>query len=226
MSIHLSARLQAVADLVPLGARIIDVGTDHAMLPVWLTQTERITHAWASDLRPGPLQSAKRLITDTDTSHHIRLRLTDGLHGFCSEDGDTIIIAGMGGETMVSILSAATWTKFDTLLILEPQSKQSLLRNWLIRNGYRISHESLVKDTGRIYPILVAQGGKSDEYSRLELHTGHLCHIIADPLFGEYLDLLISRTKTAAPYDAQARLLLQDLEQTKERITYDRTRDI
>lgn len=189
------------------------------MLPVWLTQTERIAHAWASDLRAGPLQSAGRLIADTKTAHSIQLRLTDGLQGFDSGDGDTVIIAGMGGETMVSILRVAPWTKTNKRLILEPQSKQSVLRGWLIENGYQIIHESLVKDAGRIYPILVAQGGKSRNYSPLELHTGRLELITADPLFGEYLDLLISRAKTAAPYDAKANSLLRDFEQLKERIS-------
>lgn len=215
MSIHLSNRLQAVADAVPAGSRIIDVGTDHAMIPVWLIQTERVLHAWASDIRRGPLQSAGHLISETNTGHSIDLRMTDGLQGFCAEDGDTIILAGMGGETMVSILSGAPWTKNGSLLILEPQSKQAVLRRWLTDNEYIITRESLVKDAGRIYPILLVSGGTPKPYSEAELHTGRYEAISKDSLFGEYLDILIKRTAAAAPYDEYSRKLLSDLENMK-----------
>lgn len=219
MSIHLSHRLQALADAVPEGARVIDVGTDHAMLPVWLAQTGRSTHIWASDIRVGPLQSARRLIEETDTCHMIQTRLTNGLQGFGPEDGDTVIIAGMGGETMVSILSDAAWTKNGTLLILEPQSKQSLLRRWLLENGFSIFHEILVKDAGRIYPILLAKNGSPEPHTGAELLTGRFECISNDPLFKEYLTILIRRASSAAPYDNGAKQLLEELVAMKERLS-------
>lgn len=218
MSIHLSRRLQALADAVPYGARVIDVGTDHAMIPVWLAQTGRAAHVWASDIRPGPLESARRLICETDTESMVELRLTDGLQGFGPDDGNTVIIAGMGGETMVSILSAAPWTQRDTLLILEPQSKQALLRSWLTRNDYNIVREYLVKDAGRLYPVLVAQGGAPVEHTLAELHTGRISLIGQDPLLVEYLEGLIRRTASAAPYAPEAKELLAALEELKERL--------
>ncbi len=66
-TITLSPRLAAVAKSVPAGARLIDVGTDHAMLPVYLAQTGRIAHAFASDIRPGPLTAARALVAKTGT---------------------------------------------------------------------------------------------------------------------------------------------------------------
>lgn len=217
MSIHLSRRLQAVANLVPENARVIDVGTDHAMIPVWLAQTGRSEHIWASDIRVGPLQSAQRLINETDTGDIIQTRLTDGLQGFGPGDADTVIIAGMGGETMVSILSSAPWTKDGIRLILEPQSKQELLRGWLLENGFSILSETLVKDAGRIYPILVAKEGIAQSLTRAELLTGKFEYIAADPLFDEYLNVLIRRVSSAAPYDADAEMLLGELLIMKER---------
>jgi tRNA (adenine22-N1)-methyltransferase len=218
MSIHLSARLAAVAAYVPAGARLIDVGTDHGQLPVWLVQTGRVPHAWASDVRPGPLESAARLVAETETGNKIHLRRTDGLQGFGPADGDTITIAGMGGETMVSILSAAPWTKKDTLLILEPQSKQAVLRHWLCENGYAVQTEALVQDAGRIYPILQVRGGAVPDYALAELHTGLYSQIAREPLFAPYLEQLIARARSAAPYDAQAQELLVELERMKERL--------
>jgi tRNA (adenine22-N1)-methyltransferase len=207
-----------VASYVPQNACVIDVGTDHAQLPVWLVQTRRVIHAWACDVRPGPLESAARLVEETETGDKIHLRCTDGLQGFGPSDGDTITIAGMGGETMVSILSAAPWTKTDTLLILAPQSKQAVLRRWLWENGYAVQTEALVQDAGRIYPVLQVRGGTSPSYSLAELHVGLYNQIAGDTLFVPYLEQLMARARSAAPYDDKARALLSEFEEMKGRL--------
>ena len=210
-----------MAELVPSGAHVIDVGTDHAILPVWLIQTERAAHVWASDLRPGPLKSAARQIRETQTGDQIDLRQTDGLTGFSRSDGDTVVIAGMGGETMISILSAAPWLHDGVLLILEPQSKQDLLRRWLAENGFCIHQERLVKDAGRIYPILTAKSGTEPECAEEEYYTGCWDRIHCDPLLGEYLDTLRDRAAAAAPYDTSAKNLLMTFDGMKERLEHD-----
>ena len=216
-TIRLSPRLLAVAELVQKGARVIDVGTDHALLPVWLIQTGRASHVWASDLRQGPLDSAARLVTETGTGDRIALRLTDGLHGFGPADADTVIIAGMGGETMVSILSEAPWVR-DVRLILGPQSKQATLRRWLAENGFNAETERLVADAGRLYPILTVLAGSSPPYTEAEYHTGLWQLIRDDPLLGRYLDQLMRRASSAAPYDPCAEALIDEFRQMKERL--------
>ena len=218
MSIRLSKRLQAVADAVPRGARLIDVGTDHAMIPVWLSQNDRVSHVWASDIRPGPLESARRLIGETGCGERISLRLTDGLNGFGPEDGDTVTIAGMGGETMVHILQQALWTRENTLLILEPQSKQAFLRRWLLDNDYAIQQECLVEDAGRIYPILVATGGIGKPHTPVELHLGRMELIGSDPLLPAYLDALMRRIAPAVEHDEESAALMAEFNSLKERL--------
>lgn len=217
--IRLSPRLRAVAELVPPGARVIDVGTDHGLLPVWLIQNGRAEHVWASDLREGPLQSAARLVSETGTEERIGLRLTDGLQGFSRSDADTVVIAGMGGETMISILSEADWLS-GVLLILEPQTKQALLRRWLAENGYSVGSEQLVRDAGRIYPILTARTGISNSYTDAEYHTGLWELIHGDPLLPDYLASLIKRAQSAAPYDHEAAALAAALESMKRRLSH------
>lgn len=221
MNIHLSLRLLAVASLVPVGARPIDVGTDHAMIPVWLVQTGRCSHVLATDIRPGPLENAAGLISRTGTEENIRLVLTDGLHGLGPGDGDTVILAGMGGESMISILAAAPWTREEgTLLILEPQSKKADLRRWLTENGYAIVSEQLVEDAGRIYPILTARSGESRTYTEAELHLGLLDQVADDPLFGVYLDAMRAQAAKAAPYDEAAAALLKEYNEIKRRFSH------
>lgn len=219
--IRLSARLSAVAELVPQDARVIDVGTDHAMLPVWLVQARRAAHVWATDIHAGPLENAARLIRETQTGDRIELKHTDGLSGLSGEDGDTVVIAGMGGETMVSILSAAPWLHSGVLLILEPQSKQHILRRWLAENGFAITGESIVRDAGRLYPILTAASGPSAECSEIEYYTGRWDLIGSDPLLGEYLAVLRKRFASAAAYDPLAERLLDELTAMEERLEND-----
>lgn len=216
--IRLSERLLAVARETPPGARVIDVGTDHAMLPVWLVQTGRAEHVWASDIRSGPLESAERLIRRTGTGDRIELRQTDGLRGFSRGDGDTVVLAGMGGETMISILAEAPWLRSGVLLILEPQSKQAALRRWLSEHRFAVCRERLVKDAGRIYPILLARGGAPIEYAEAELHIGLWEQIGRDPLLPEYLALLKKRAAAAAPFDPAAERLLHALQSMEERL--------
>ena len=174
------------------------------------------------------LDSAARLLSETKTTDAIDLRLTDGLIGFSRKDGDTVIIAGMGGETMISILKPADWVREDVLLILEPQSKQDLLRRWLADNGLCIKSERLVRDAGRIYPVLTARGGRSPDCSEVEFHTGRWELIRSDPLLLDYLTLLQKRAAQAAPYDPKAHELLAAFRSMEERWREhdDRKRDI
>lgn len=218
MSIRLSERLKTLARLVPADARVIDVGTDHAKLPVWLAQTGRASHIWAADIREGPLQSAKELVEKTGTGQCVELRQTDGLHGFQRTDGDVIVIAGMGGETIVHILSEVPWTKDGVMLILAPQTKQAVLRRFLAENGYVIESESLSEDAGRIYPILTVRGGDPVSYSEAEFFCGRFADIVRDPLFPVLLGQLRKRAASAAPFDEKARSLTAEYDWMKERL--------
>ncbi len=210
----------AVAEQVPAGARVADVGTDHAMVPVWLVQSGRADSVLATDIRSGPLQSAAALVEKTGTGGHIRLMQTDGLAGIGPADADTIILAGMGGETMLAILSAAPWTKRDTLLILQPQSKRAALRRWLTDNGYLIEAERLVEDAGRVYPIMRVRGGVSPAYTAAELRLGRLDQIGTDPLFARYLNAAWASAAKAAPYDGEAAALLGEYDEIKRRLDH------
>ena len=152
MSIALSSRLQKIADYIPTGSRVIDVGTDHAYIPIWLLQTGRSDTVTAADVRPGPLSRAKSDAEKAGVSDRLQFVLTDGLCGISPDMVDCIIIAGMGGETIIGILQAAPWA-LDKHLILQPQSKINELRDWLGENGCAIGDASLVYDTGRIYLV-------------------------------------------------------------------------
>ena len=114
----LQPRLQMLADLVPRGAVLADVGTDHGYLPVWLLQEGRIGRAIASDINERPLDHARQTAREYDCEDEIQFRLCGGLDGYVPGEADTIIIAGMGGDTIASILEAAPWTRENGIQLL------------------------------------------------------------------------------------------------------------
>ena len=169
---ELSPRLQAIAEQVPQGARLADVGTDHGYLPVWLLRSCCIDGAIATDLREGPLNRAKETAKRFGVAERISFRQCDGLAAICQEEVDTIVIAGMGGETITTILEAAPWTKEGTLLLLQPMTGSAELRLWLQEHGYQITKECIACEGERLYNILTVKGGEMPPLSPAELWAG------------------------------------------------------
>lgn len=182
---ELTPRLRQLADWVPQDAALADVGTDHGYLPVWLTLEGRLRAAIAADLREGPLGRGRKTAMEYGVSDKIDFRLCNGLQGIRACEADTITIAGMGGENIVSILAAARWTADGRhTLLLQPQSRAEELRGFLSANGYAIRRERLVMDRGTIYPVLEAVAGKQS--LSLGQMYGGAC-LRDDPLGGRYL---------------------------------------
>ncbi len=155
--INLDKRLSTVASMVRRGSRVADIGTDHAYLPVYLVQAGICSGGIAADIRSGPLDAARRTVTEAGLTDVIALRLGDGLAPVAADEADDIVIAGMGGETIVEILSAADWVKDTRLqLVLQPMTRAEELRRWLLTSGFTITEERLVRDGHRLYPVMAA----------------------------------------------------------------------
>ena len=162
MGIALSNRLRRVADFVERGGIPVDVGTDHAYVPIWLLQNGVSPLAYATEIKPGPLKNAEADALRAGVRDRLTLYLCDGLAACAPERVDTVILAGMGGETMRNILAAAPWA-LEKRLILQPQTKVRELRRWLGARGLVVADASLVYDTGRIYLVwLIGPGGARD----------------------------------------------------------------
>lgn len=197
-TMELSPRLRSVANLVPRGARLADIGTDHAYLPTWLILHGVIDRAIAADLREGPLERARLTAEKYGLSGHMSFRLCDGLAGVGEDEADVVAIAGMGGETIAEILSAAPWTKAEgKLLLLQPMSAQPELRRWLWEQGYTIRREVLSKEGETLYVTFLVNAGRMDKLTAGELWAGRQQAEEDAPLRGEYLDRLIAQTGRA-----------------------------
>lgn len=222
--LELTPRLQAVASFVPQGARLADIGTDHAYLPVSLLLEDRIPSAVAADINKGPLDRARLTAQEYGCTDKMSFRLCDGLRDVKSYETDVIAIAGMGGETIIHILSQAPWTKEEGVnLILQPMSTQPELRRWLAGNGYVIESERTVCEDKTLYTLMLVKVGT------MELTDAEACvgRQGSDPLRGEYLEHIIAKTsralegrKAAAQRDEEAirqmSELLAELKKMKE----------
>ena len=183
--LQLQPRLQLLADMVPEGCRLADVGTDHGYLPVYLLQRRRIRGAVAADIGAEPLAHARRT-AEAYGVEGVDFRLCDGLRDIAPDEVDTVVIAGMGGETIIAILEGAAWTKDGAhTLLLQPMTKAADLRYWLAVNGYRFTEERLVWDKNYLYPVLRVNGGICPALTELQTLTGVL--LDGDPLYADYL---------------------------------------
>ena len=154
MNIPLSPRLQLCCGFVRPGDRIADVGTDHGYLGIWLLQQGTASHVIASDIGQGPLSAAVANAKKYGYTDKMTFCLSDGVQNI-PHDFDTLVCAGMGAETMISILSNGSWLKSPQYrLILQCQTKTQLLRRYLSENGWRITEESAVRDGKFIYTAM------------------------------------------------------------------------
>ena len=200
-TIHLTPRLQMTADLAPEGARLADVGTDHAYLPAALILEGKIPWAIAADLRQGPLDRARATVRECGLTGRVAFRLCDGLTGIQPGEVDAVVIAGMGGETIAAILSAAPWVRTgDVPLILQPMSSFPDLRGWLQGNGFAIQEERLAREGEMLYTALLVRAGEMEPLSPAELWAGKN---VNTPLRGAWLDRWLARTRRALDGMAQ-----------------------
>ena len=154
MKLPLSDRLLACCGFIAPGDRVADVGCDHGYLGIHLLRSGIASAVIASDVKEGPLQSAVRNSEKYGVRDRISFYLSDGVRNI-PRDFDTLVCAGMGGDTMISILSAAPWLKKEQYrLVLQCQSKTPMLRQYLSENGWRITEETVLKDGKFLYTVM------------------------------------------------------------------------
>ena len=150
-----SLRLLAIASLIDKGSSVLDVGTDHAYLPIFLSQNKKCKSIIASDVSSNALKMAK----DNLKKYHIndvKLILSNGLDSI-NEDYDTIVLAGMGTSTIIKILENK---KLPNNLIISSNNDLYKLRNFMNSIGYKIINEIIVYENKKFYDIIKYQKGK------------------------------------------------------------------
>jgi len=219
MKIPLSSRLQACAAFVKKGDRIADIGCDHGYLSLYLLNSGLASFAVAADVNEMPLQSARLNAEKYGCCDKISFHLSDGVQNI-PRDFDTMICAGMGADTIISILTAAPWLKSDSYrLILQCQSKTPMLRKFLSDNGWYIVEEQVLRDGRFLYTVMNVH--YDPELSKL---TDAQCHfppaLLVNPTneTQEYFNWIVNGLKIQARHQNDPKIIaiLNDL--TKENL--------
>lgn len=173
---QLSKRLKTVGSYVSSGARLADIGSDHAYLPCYLAKKQRIEFAIAGEVVKGPFQSAQRQVRTEGLTELIEVRMGDGLDVVRAEDGITdITIAGMGGPLIAKILERGkVKANLAARLILQPNVHALAIREWAVKNDWKLVAEEILEENQKLYEILVLEKGA------MELNS-------ADLLLGPFL---------------------------------------
>lgn len=168
-------RLLACAEMVSGKGTVCDVGTDHAYLPAYLIQTGKCRKAIASDIGENPLKYAEKNLRRCGMTDKIELIQSDGLENIPPDDISDIIIAGMGAETICSIIGKAMWLDENINLILQPMTKAPYLRKWLYKNKFEIIKETAAEDNRFIYTVMqVRYSGVSADIDEIKEYLGCL----------------------------------------------------
>ena len=191
----MTPRLLAIADSVPFGAMVADVGTDHGYIPIYLYKEHKIKRALAMDLRQGPLSRAEENIDRFDLKDFIKTRLSDGLCALSEGEADTAVIAGMGGLLIAEILEKSP-VQLEHY-ILQPMTATAELREYLAQNDYEITDERLAKEDNKIYTVMTVKHGKMMVSDPVYYQVGEKLIENRDPLLPELLDLLIHKYSEA-----------------------------
>ncbi len=211
----LSERMASIEDFAGKCRCIADIGTDHGLIPIYMVLSGIAERAVLTDIAKGPLQRAMDNVekyAGGEDGKRFSLRLGPGLDTLEEDEADVIIIAGMGGETIIDILEAdPDIAKAAGRLVLQPRTMCAELRKWLTSNGYSITDERLAEENGHIAQIMHVVPGEHEYAERFKNEIDYdvppQLFLNRDPLLDEYIALLKRRAET----------VLANLENAKEK---------
>ena len=179
----LSKRLEVVASFVNDNSKVIDIGCDHGLLSIYLVNKYKNIKVIASDVNENALSSAITNIKKEKLENRIETRLGSGLDVVKADEIDTIVIAGMGTNTIVSILKYST-SKLSNVnnIIIQSNTDLYFLRKNITSLGYYIEDEILVEDKNIIYTVIKFTKGKK-RYNYEKLYLGPILITKDDDLF-------------------------------------------
>ena len=158
----ISLRIKTLAKLTPCCNCFADIGTDHGYLPLTLLENYKVKKAILCDINAGPLTNAKKTLSATAYLDNVSFRLGSGLRPILENEAEVICIAGMGGGLIKDILEEDLLkAKQANCLILQPQTEQSELRVWLIKNHFTIQFDYFMNEDDKYYEIIVIRNIKN-----------------------------------------------------------------
>lgn len=207
-------RLKLIASLIKKDERVLDVGTDHAILPILLLKDNVTNNITASDLNKEPLEAAKRNLESEGLLNKVELKLMDGIKGIHSNDFDTIVIAGMGGITISNIINEKN---ISSRLLIHSTTDNHIVRKALMDNGMKIDNEWIVLE-GKVYNIVIEASRGKVKLSKKELFMGPKLLEKVDPETMSYFEHLLNIFERNSELSKNKELRKQEREWIKEKL--------
>lgn len=200
--IKLSKRLAAAAKMVRPAKSFADIGCDHGYLPVYLVQNGIVESAFACDINEGPLSKCKEVAAEQGLEDKITCILAPGLEGLKKNDAEEIAICGMGGELIADIIMACPFSKSkDVHFVLNPMTRQHVLRRRLCENGFEIGNDIIVADGRHYYNVLETwYTGNCIKHDESYYFLGNIRDFTNKGYFEHLLNFLENKQKGNADY--------------------------
>lgn len=188
----LTPRLRAIGESIERCNVIADIGSDHAYLPIYLINNGKAEKIIATDINVGPAEISRKRIKKYGLEDHIEVRVGNGLKVLDKGEADIIIIAGMGGLLIQSILSESLdVAKSADEVILQPMRDSRALIKWLLENSFSILEGEIVKEKDKYYEIIWC---RFDERSKKDINMiNEVYYYKNTPILKEYIDKKIEQ---------------------------------
>lgn len=216
-NINISNRLKTIGDFVNSNDKVIDVGCDHALLSIYiyLNKTKNII---ASDINSNPLKEAHKNLCKYNLNDKLELKISNGLECFEGNEFDTIVIAGMGGMTIIDILNSGIKKLYNTKKIIIQSNKDiPKIRKFIVKLGYIIDNEKLIKENNIIYTIIVfKKSNKKVKYGQIDYIIGPILKNSKDKIFIDFINSEIIKKenilkKLPQKYDREIKNLKKEI---------------
>jgi len=190
----LANRLKIIGSMIEKGSTVVDIGSDHAYLPIYLVKEGISQRVIATEILSGPFERARENIKKSCYQDFIQLRYGSGLKPIKPGEVDVAVIAGMGANTMINIIEESRET-VDSLkkLILQPMCNQARLRKHLFQRAYTIIDEDVAMDANKYYEIIVAQKASIVAFDEIDILVGPVLRCKKTPVVEEYIHYRIKK---------------------------------
>ncbi len=215
-----TARLTALAEMLPNVDAIADVGSDHGLLCAYMLTIGKCKKAIAVDISTSAVEKASLLARSLGIEDSLIPRLGDGLLSISPGEVGAAAIAGMGGRLIVSIINSSPKVSQRIPLVLQPMQQIGELRRFLKANGFAVTEERMVKENGRIFEMMTVEQGQykqaADIPKELEDEIGSFLWERGDPLLCESLRRSAKAFKRAASEARAPDEIVRGLEEKSE----------
>ena len=193
----LTPRLMTIAKMIPKCDTVADIGTDHGYIPIYCVKNNISKKAIACDVNEGPLKIAKMNMEKYGCEDNVSTLLSDGLEKLKKDSADTVVIAGMGGLLINSILDNGKHIlKPGIRFILQPMLAIKEVRKYLYDNGFDIVREKLAREGNKIYNVLEAVYTEDKKsYTDFDVIVGDKLYISGDEHFKDYMNMKINTVR-------------------------------